>query len=270
MDVIDFISYGFAQRALISGVFIALLCSTLGLFLVLKKFSMIGDGLSHASFGTVALALFLGYQPIYFSLPLIVIASLGILKLSEKTAMFGDAAIGIVSAIGMSSGILLSSISGKYNADLFSYLFGNILLISKGETVISVILSLVVLSAIYFYFHDLIALAFDEESARVSGVKTRRLNTALAVLTAITVVLAVRIVGAMLISSMIVISPVAALQLKVSFKKTILFSMVFSSLAVVFGVFSSFLLNYPTGPTIIMFNLIFLFVIIISNKLFKK
>ena len=133
MDIIDFLNYGFVQRALIAGSFIALLCSTLGVLLVLRRLSLIGDGLAHVTFGSVALGLVLKIYPLYISIPFVMLSSLGILKLMERARVFGDAAIGIVSSLGIAGGILLASKAGGFNIDLFSYLFGNILSVSEAE-----------------------------------------------------------------------------------------------------------------------------------------
>src|SRR5512136_436131 len=137
MTLIDMFQYGFIQRALIAGSLIAILCAVLGVFLVLRRLSLIGDGLAHVTFGSVALALALKAQPLYVTmaaLPLVLLSSLGILRLTEKARIFGDAAIGVVSAAGIALGVILAGVSGGFNVDLFSYLFGNILGISSAET----------------------------------------------------------------------------------------------------------------------------------------
>jgi zinc transport system permease protein len=147
MDFISVLQFG-CQRAFLGGCVIAVLCSVLGLFLVLRKMSLIGDGLSHVSFGAVALGLLANLAPLYAALPLVVLASLAILKLTEKARLYGDAAIGIVSALGIASGVVLASVSGGFNVDLFSYLFGNILAIGDEELVLAVALSAGVLVAV--------------------------------------------------------------------------------------------------------------------------
>ena len=177
MEFINFLQYSFIQKAFFAGAFVAITCSALGLFLVLKKMSLIGDGLSHVSFGAIALALFLGFYPFYMAIPVVMLASLLILKISEKAKVYGDAAIGIVSAIGIAGGVILASVSKGFNVDLFSYLFGNILAISNIEVILSVILSLIVLLIIYFFYWDLFSATFDEEYAKTTGVKTNSINT---------------------------------------------------------------------------------------------
>ena len=140
MDIVNLLSHGFIQRALVAGSFIAILCATLGTFLVLRRFSLIGDGLAHVTFGGVAVGLFLQLYPMYVAIPIVMLSSLGILKLVEKARMYGDAAIGIVSSLGIACGILLASAAGGFNIDLFSYLFGSILAISGTEVATSIVL----------------------------------------------------------------------------------------------------------------------------------
>ncbi len=188
MTLLHLLNYEFIQRAYLAGSFIAVLCAILGLFLVLRKLSLIGDGLSHVSFGAIALGLFLGFYPFYVAIPLVIMASYLVLKLTEKAKIYGDAAIGIVSAVGIASGVLLASLSNGFNVDLFSYLFGNILAISSQEVLLSVGLSVVILLVIIFLYNDLFSTTFDEQFAKITGINTKRINVALMFLTAVTVV----------------------------------------------------------------------------------
>ncbi|MDP2913286.1 MAG: metal ABC transporter permease, partial [Candidatus Omnitrophota bacterium] len=152
MDILhqtgEALQYAFVQRALIAGAFLALGCSFLGVFLVLRRFSLIGDGLAHVSFATVALGLLLQVQPMVISIPLVGLASLLILKLNEKAALYGDAAIGLAASFGVASGVILASIAGGFNVDLFSYLFGNILSVSSLEVMMTIAISLAVVLTI--------------------------------------------------------------------------------------------------------------------------
>lgn len=257
MDFLSVLQFAFVQRAFLGGCMIALLCSILGLFLVLRKMSLIGDGLSHVSFGAVALGLLANVAPLYAALPLVVLASFAILKLTEKARLFGDAAIGIVSALGIASGVILASVSRGFNVDLFSYLFGNILAIGDEELVLAVALSAVVLITVALFYNDLLAVAFDEEYARVSGIKTARVNTLLMALTAVTVVLAIRVVGIMLISALLILPAATALQLARGFKGALLISALTSVAAVVAGICISIVLDLPAGGTIVAVNLVF-------------
>ena len=259
------LQYVFIQKALLTGSFVALSCSLLGVHLILRRFSLIGDGLSHVSLATIALGLLLGVSPIYISIPLVMMASLLILKLSEKTTMHGDTAIGLISSFGIAMGVLIASIAGGFNVDLFSYLFGSILSINSLEVLLSIILSIIIAGTIIFFHSDLFSLSFDEEFARASGIKTQRLNRLLILLTSVTIVLGIRVVGTLLVSSLIIIPAVTALQIAKSFKKTLIYGATFAVISVIIGIFISYILNLPTGATIVMVNFCW-FVIVYSLK----
>lgn len=255
-SLLEAFQYQFIIKALIVGSMIALSSSVLGIFLVLKKFSMIGDGLAHVSFATVALALLLNSSPLLISIPVVILASFLILKLNEKADLHGDAAIGLVSSFSVAFGVLLASVSGGFNVDLFSYLFGSILVISDLDLVFSIILSIVVVLGLFFFYNALVAVAHDEEFAGVIGIDVKLMNRIIAVLTSITIVLGIRVVGTMLISSMIIFPTVTALQLSKSFKQTIALSIAVSIFCVIVGVLVSFVFNLPSGATIVILNAI--------------
>lgn len=256
MEFLEFLQYAFVKRAIIAGCFIAVLCSMLGTFLVLRRLSLIGDGLAHVTFGSVALGLLIKVYPFYASIPIVLLSAYGIMKLIEKAKVYGDSAIGIVSATGISAGVLIASVAGGFNVDLFSYLFGNILAITEEEVLLSALLSMVVLGIILTFYQEMLSVTFDEDLAKVSGIKTKTVNTILILLTAITVVLAMRLVGIMLVSALLILPAVSALQVARSFKNAILLSCLFGVFTVVFGIFVSFSLNLPTGATIVLLNVI--------------
>lgn len=266
MSLLHFLDYEFIQRAYLAGSFIAVLCAVLGLLLVLRKLSLIGDGLSHVSFGAIALGLFFGIYPFYVAIPIVVLASFFILKLTEKAKIYGDAAIGIVSSVGIAGGVILASLSKGFNVDLFSYLFGNILAISNQEVYLSVALSLLVLSIIFFLYNDLFSATFDEEYAKTSGIKTQRINLILTFSTAITVVLAVKVVGIMLVSALLILPAVTALQIAKSFKVAIAVASIVSIFSVLTGITLSFYADTPAGATVVMIN----FVLFVLFSLLKK
>jgi zinc transport system permease protein len=260
MELSAIFNYGFVQRAIMAGVLIAAISSLLGVFLVLRRFSLIGDGLAHITFGSVAVVLLIGISPFYVTLaalPIVMISSLVILKLTSTKRIQGDAAIGIVSSIGIAAGIILSSLSGGYNVDLFSYLFGNILTVNQTELILSFIVFLIVVFTVVFFYHDLFAITFDEELARSMGIKTRKINVILFLLTALAAVLAMKVAGIMLVSAMLILPPLTALQLSISFRMTLIISLIFSVISVISGIIISFLLNLPAGGTIVITNVIF-------------
>ena len=265
MDMFDFLNYAFIQRAYLAGSLIAVLCAMLGLFLVLRKLSLISDGLSHVSFGAIALGLFFGFYPFYVAVPIVLIASYFILKLTEKAKMYGDAAIGIVSSFGIAGGVILAGLSKGFNADLFSYLFGNILAISNQEVYLSLGLSLAVLLVIILLYNDLFSATFDEEYAKITGIKTERINLILTFITAITVVLAVKVVGVMLVSALLILPAVTSLQIAKGFKGAMLISIIAAFISVLAGITASFFLDLPAGATIVMVNVV-IFTVTLSFK----
>jgi zinc transport system permease protein len=272
MNVMEILSYGFIQRALLAGTLIAVLCSVLGVFLVLRRLSLIGDGLAHVTFGGTAIALSLklySASSLLVSLPVVLLSSLGILKLTEKARVGGDSAIGIVSALGISAGIILASMGGGYNVDLLSYLFGNILSITTQEVGIAFVLFCVVLLLLSLFFNDLFAIAFDEELARVSGIRTSTINAVLVLLTALSVVLAMKLVGIMLISSLLILPAVSALQLARSFKACVALAALQGGCSVVAGIFLSFAANLPTSAMIVLLNLFFFSLAFLVRRYFS-
>ena len=261
------------QRALISGLLVGILCAVLGVFLVLRRLSLIGDGLAHVTFGSVALALALKTQPMYVTiaaLPLVLLSSLGILKLTEKAKIYGDAAIGIVSAAGIAVGVILAGATGGFNVDLFSYLFGNILAVSSVETVMAAVLFCIVITVVVVNYRKLFAITFDEELARSSGIKVERINALLAILTALTVVLAMKLVGILLVSALLIIPPVSALQVARSFRLTIILSALFSAFSVIAGILLSLVLNLPSGGVIVLFNIALFVIAFVVRKLSRQ
>jgi len=256
MAWLDFLQYGFIQRAFIAGSFIAVLCAVLGVFLVLRRLSLIGDGLAHATFGSVALSLILNMSPLYLAVPVVMVCALGILRLMERVRLYGDAAIGVVSATGVAVGVLLASLAGGFNVDLFGYLFGSILSIGNAEVVISILLAVVVILLISFFYNELLAITFDEDSARASGINAHLINRVFVLLTAVTVVLSMKVVGIMLISALLILPAVTALQLAKSFRATMLTAAVTAVLSVVTGITFSFFWDLPTGAAIVLVNII--------------
>ena len=273
MTLIEIFSYSFMQRALISGLLVGILCAVLGVFLVLRRLSLIGDGLAHVTFGSVALALSLKAQPTYLTLAaltVVLLSSLGILKLTEKARIYGDAAIGIVSAAGIAGGIIIAGASGGFNVELFSYLFGNILAISSSETILAGVLFFVVIAVVTVNYNRLFAITFDEELARSSGIKVERINALLALLTALTVVLAMKLVGILLVSALLIIPPVTALQVARSFRLTIILAALFSILSVTAGILLSFSLNLPSGGVIVLLNIVLLMLSLGWRRVFRS
>lgn len=252
--IVEAVQYDFILKALLVGSLVAVSCSLLGLFLILRRFSMIGDGLAHVSFASIALALLLSASPLLVSIPLVALASVLILKLNEKTKIYGDAAIGLVSSLAVAIGVLIASVSKGFNADLLSYLFGSILVIGNAEIIVSIVLSVSIILIVIILYNYLFAVTYDQDFASVIGIRAKTVNYLIAVLTAVTIAIGIRVVGTMLISSMIIFPTVSAMQLTKGFKTTILVSAVISVFCVIAGIFTSFVFNLPTGAVIVVLN----------------
>lgn len=256
--IAEFLSYGFVQRGLVAGSFVAAACALLGVFLVLKRLSLIGDGMSHVCLTGVAVALLTATNPVYMSVPVVMLSSLGIMKLTQKFKIYGDAAIGIVSAAGLSVGLMITAFAGGFNTDLLGYLFGSILTVARSEAVLCGVLLAVVLVGLFFFYRDLTSVCFDEPFARTRGVRADAVNTALVMVTSVAVVLAFKVVGIFLISALIIIPPVSALLVSRTFKQVLWLAAIFGVASVWLGVYLSFVFNIPSGATIILVNLLFL------------
>ena len=262
-------TYGFMWRAIVVGISIALSSAFIGSFLVLKRFSMIGHGLSHVAFAAVAIGLFFDQSPLLVTLPFVVLTSVFVLKLNESANVHGDAAIGLAAAFSMALGTTLASIGGGFNMDLYSYLFGSILTIKMLDLWLSVGLSIIVLVTIFLFFQDLFTMTFDESFAQVSGIRTKRLNTLLAILTGLVIVIGIRAIGTLLISSLIIFPTVIAMQFSRGFKATILIAVISSVVLVFIGLIGSFLFDLPSGSAIVLLNGIVFFFVYVYHRLIR-
>jgi zinc transport system permease protein len=247
-----FFHYAFLQRAFSAGLFIAVACAVLGVFLVLRKDAMIGHGLSHIAFAGVALGLFLSMLPLAAALVVCAAASLAIQRIKDRAGLYGDTAIGIFSSLGLAVGILLASLSGNFSADLMAYLFGDILAIGAAEVWLSMALAAAVLLAVILNYRGLLFVTFDRESARVAGVKVGRLDTLLMVLTAVTVVLGMKVAGILLVAAFIVIPAAAALQVASSFRSAVFISASVAAASVIAGLALSLRLDIPASAAIVI------------------
>ena len=248
-------SYTFLTYALVVGLLISLCSSLLGVSLVLKRFSMIGDGLSHVGFGSLAVATAFNWAPLAVSLPVVIIAAFLLLRLSEKGRIKGDAAIALISASALALGVFIVSMSTGMNTDIDSYLFGSILALTREDVVLSIILSVVVLAAFVLFYHRIFAVTFDESYARATGIKVERYNTILALLTALTIVLGMRMMGALLISSLIIFPALSSMWLCKRFSAVTICAAIIAVCCFFIGLLASFALRTPTGATIVLANL---------------
>ncbi|MDD8031972.1 MAG: metal ABC transporter permease [Acidobacteriota bacterium] len=245
----------FFLRAILAGSFLAISCGLLGVFLVLRKDAMISHGLSHVAFAGVALGLVLNLMPIFFSVIVALGGSFLILQLKDRARLPGDVAIGILSSAGMALAVFLSALRQDFGAELMAYLFGDILAIAPAEVGLSAALVLLVVSAIAFYYHQLVFMTFDRETASVSGLKIKKLDRVLIILTAVTIVLGIRIVGLLLVTGLTVIPAASALQLGRNFKSTLFLSTLLSLISIGGGIVLAYAFNLPASAAIIFISL---------------
>ena len=251
--VFDILSFGFMQNAIISGIAISLVCSTVGLFLVLRKFSLFGDALAHSAFGGVALGLFLGFYPLWAAYAVSILSALGLTKIRQKYDISGDAIVAILLSSGIAVGIVLISLSGGFSIDIFSFLFGSVLLVSTENVIMILGLSAAILIILITGYKKFMYITFSEEQAQVSGIPVQKLNYLLITIAGITVVTSMQLVGVLLVSALFVIPNVTAMMFKRSFKQTIILSMSFSVFSTVAGIMISYPLDIaPSGMVVLL------------------
>ena len=255
--MLDIFSYSFMINAFVVGILIAVCCALLGVVLVLKRYSMIGDGLSHVGFGALSVAAVLNIAtPLYAALPIVVIAAYFLLRITEKGRVNADAAIAIISSSALAIGVFVASINGT-NIDLKQYMFGSILAVGQSDIVISIILTVLVLGVYILFYNKIFAVTFDESFAKATGVRTSVYNIAVSILTAVTVVVGMRMLGTLLISALIIFPALTSMRVCRRFKTVVISSVIISVLCVVAGLFTSFYFdNIPVGATIVIYNLL--------------
>ena len=242
--LLEMFTYPFILRAFVVGILVALCAALLGVPLVLKRYSMIGDGLSHVSFGALSIALACGWAPLPVSIPVVVLAALGLLRMTEKSRMGADAAIAVVSASALAIGVVVTSLTTGMTTDVDSFMFGSILAMDRADVALSVGLCAAVLALYVLFYHRLFVITFDESFARATGVKV-----------ALTIVLGMRMMGAMLISSLVIFPALTAMGLLRSFKGVVLCAAGLSVVCFCVGLTGSYLWGTPVGATVVLVNL---------------
>jgi zinc transport system permease protein len=265
IDILSMFDYAFFQRAFVGGLCAAVLCSVLGVFIVLRRAALIGEGVAHLSFGGIALGLFLSIYPLDTALVLSLLGILAISYLQRKKIVYSEMAIGIMISFGLGLGAVLASMAGGFSVDLFSYLFGSILTISSSDLDLIVVLSAAVLVFVLVLYKELMYMTFDEQGARLSGIPTGLIDLAFNVMLALTVVVSIKIVGSLLISALLIIPASSAMQLSRSFRGTVAISVTVGVIAVLLGLIVSFLYDVATGGAIVLIS-IGLFLLCVALK----
>lgn len=256
-------------RALSVGAAVSLCSALLGVSLVLKRCSMIGDGLGHVGFGALSLALALGAAPLAVATPVVVVAAFVLLRLTENSKIQGDAAIALISSSALAIGIIAASLKSGMNIDVYNYMFGSVLAISPNDVKLGSVLVAAVLALFILFYNKILTVTFDEDFAVASGVSAGACNSLLALLTALTIVVGMRIMGALLISSLIVFPAVSAMRVCRSFRGVVICAVFVSLFCFFSGVAASFVFAVPTGPAIVVMNMAALIVLSAAGKLTK-
>ena len=272
-----YLNFTFVQRALIAGILISLCAALLGVSLVLKRYSMIGDGLSHVGFGATAIAavLNLADASLYVSIPIVVVSAFFLLRINENAKLKGDAAIGIISSGALAIGTVIISFTNGMNTDVCNYLFGSPLTMTQSDVYLSIILSIVVLALFVLFYNKIFAVTFDESFMKATGLRANLYNTVIAVLTAVTIVLGMKVMGALLISALIIFPAVSSMRICKSFLAVTISSAIIAVMCFIIGLAVSCVYvspagyTLPTGATIVIIN-IFVFVIFSIIKLLKS
>lgn len=264
--LLEMFTYPFIVRAFVVGILVSLCAALLGVPLVLKRYSMIGDGLSHVSFGALSIAVACGWAPLPVSIPVVILAALGLLRLTENSRMGADAAIAVVSASSLAVGVIVTSLTTGMTTDVDSYMFGSILAMDRSDVALSAGLSAAVLLLFVLFYHKLFAITFDESFSRATGVRVGLYNTFLSVLTALTIVLGMRMMGAMLISSLVIFPALSAMRVKKSFRGVVILAGILAVACFCLGLTASYLLSTPVGATVVIADLLAFLVCSIVGK----
>lgn len=254
--VIEMLSYPFMTRAFLVGSLVALCSALLGVSLVLKRYSMIGDGLSHVGFGAMAIAAAMNAAPLTVAIPVVIVAAILLLRISGNAKIKGDAAIALISTTSLAVGVMVISLTTGMNTDVYNYMFGSILAMSAEDVKLSLVLSVFVLILFIVFYHKIFAITFDETFARATGVKAGVYNTLIAVLTAATIVLGMRMMGALLISSLIIFPALTSMRVCRTFKSVIINAAVISVVCLIAGVTLSYVAATPAGASVVLANLV--------------
>jgi len=255
LDLGSMFDYAFFQRAIIGGLCSALLCSIIGIFVVLRRQALIGEGVAHLSFGGIALGLFLGLYPLDTALLMSVVGIFAISYLQRQRIVYSEMAIGILISFGLAFGAVLASLSGGFGVDLFSYLFGSILTISSDDLIVIGVLTVAVVAFVIVFFKELMHLTFDEQGTRLTGIPVFAFEIAFNLVLAFSVVVSIKIVGTLLISALLIIPAASAMQFSRSFKGTVLISVIIGVVTVQIGLIMSYIYDIATGGAIVLFGI---------------
>lgn len=267
-QLIEMMSYVFIRRAIIVGILVSLCAALLGVSLVLKRYSMIGDGLSHVGFGVLTIATALGAtSPLYISIPVVMICAVLLLKLGNSGVLKSDSAIALISSSALAIGVAVTSVTTGMNTDVCNFMFGSILAMSKSDVILSIIVSVVVCILYIIFYRKIFSITFDEEFAKASGLKANFYTNLIAILTALAIVVGMRMMGVMLISSIIIFPALTLMRIFKSFKTVVVSSGIVSIVSFLIGLYLSYIYNISTGAMIVIVNLVMFILFFLVEKI---
>jgi zinc transport system permease protein len=266
-QVFSLLSYGFVQRAFLIGVLVALLCSLLSVFIVLKNVSLIGDGLAHTAFGGLAIGYYIGFVPLWTAGIFVVLGSMGITKVSRSAKIPSDAAVAVFLTLGLASGILFLGLGRGFGINLESLLFGSILFANVEQILIAAIILIVATISILFAEGKLVYTTFSESQAQAAGIRTEVFDYLVSILTGVAVIVSIPIAGILLIAALLVLPGLTSIQVARSFRQTMILSPVFGLASVVLGIFISLILDVAPGATIVLSGLGILLAVVAFRKI---
>jgi zinc transport system permease protein len=267
LDLLELLQAGFVQRAFIISIIIAFLCSVLSIFIVLKKISLIGDGLAHTAFGGLALGYYVGFIPLWVAGITVVLGSLGITKAMRSTKISSDAAVAVFLQLGLAAGIVLLSVARGFGINLESLLFGSVLLVDVDQIITAAVIAAIALGVIFLFFKELVYVTFDETQARAAGLKTWFFDYLISVLAGIVVIVAIPIVGILLISALLVLPALIGTQVAKSFKQTVILSPIMGLVTVTLGLLISIIIDAAPGGTIVLTGLAILAAVFAGKRI---
>ena len=269
--ITEMMSHVFIQRAVLVGTLVSLCAALLGVSLVLKRYSMIGDGLSHVGFGVLTVATAFGVAtPLYIAIPCVTIAAIILLKIGNNAKIKSDSAIALISSSALAIGVAVTSLTTGMNTDVCNFMFGSILAMSKSDVYLSIIVSIAIILLFMLYYRKLFTVTFDEEFAKASGLKAKRYTNIIAILTALIIVVGMRMMGVMLISSIIIFPALTSMRIFKSYKNVIISSGIVSVVAFLIGIYLSYVYNISTGATIVLVNLVLFILFSIIEKIIHE
>ena len=268
-DIMNLLSYTFMQRAILCGIAISFSAALIGVILTLKNYSMIGHGLGEVGFAALSLAVALNLEPITVSIPIVIIAAIVIMFISQKKGDSADIIIALVATGALALGVIITSFTSGFGTDSYNYMFGSILAMNQKDVILSIILTVLSIGIYIVFYNRLFLVTFDEKYAKTTGINVTFYQFLIALLTALVVVVGMRMMGTMLISSLIVFPAIIAKKFTTSFKGLVVMSTLTSVICFIIGIFTSFFLNMPTGAGIVLVYIILLAISSICCKLAK-